>query len=121
MLNIIGRKNFYFLISLLVIVPGLISLFLLGLRLSIDFTGGTRMTLLFPKVVNQQTVDKVKTVFTTEKAEIVTIQRSENRVILRTKPLSEKKDAVLLDKLKKSVGTLKQEEFETIGPTIGKE
>ncbi len=121
MLNIIGRKNLYFLISLLVIVPGLISLFFWGLRLSIDFTGGTRMTLLFPKVVNQQTVEKVKKVFNSEKAEIVTIQRSENRVILRTKPLSEKQDALLLGKLKKSVGTLKQEEFETIGPTIGKE
>src|SRR5258706_5917865 len=121
MLNIIGKKNLYFLITLLVIIPGVISLFLWGLNLSIDFTGGSRMTLLFPKTVNEQTVTKVKTVFQGQKVEVVTTQMSGNRLIVRTKPLNEKQDAKMIDALKKSLGSFKQDEFETIGPVIGKE
>jgi len=41
MLDIIGKKYIFFLISLLVIIPGLISLGLWGLNLSQDFTGGS--------------------------------------------------------------------------------
>jgi len=121
MLDIIGKKKIYFLISLLVIIPGTISLFLWGLRLSIDFTGGSRMTLLFPRTVNQQIVGKVKSVFKEEKAEIVTLQQSDKRLIIQTKPLNEKQDTTILKRLQGSVGDLKQEEFETIGPTIGNE
>lgn len=121
MLNIISKKNWYFLISLLVIIPGIFSLFTWGLRLSIDFSGGTRLTLLFPEPVNQKTIDNVKNIFSSEKIEVATIQPSGSSLIIRTKPLTEKQDAVLLDKIKSKAGSFKQEEFETIGPTIGSE
>src|SRR5207237_808703 len=99
MFNIIGKKNLYFLISLLVIIPGIISLFLWGLNLSIDFTGGSRMTLLFPKTVNEKTVNEVKSVFAKDKIEVVTAQVSDRRIIIRTKPLNEKQDTLLLNDL----------------------
>ncbi|HEX8931895.1 MAG TPA: protein translocase subunit SecF [Patescibacteria group bacterium] len=121
MLNIIGKKNWYFLISLLVIIPGIIALFLWGLNLSIDFTGGSRMTLLFPNTVNEQVVSKVKSVFQQEKVEVVTLQTADKRVIVRNKPLDEKADAKILTLLKQKIGDFKQDEFETIGPVIGKE
>lgn len=121
MLNIIGKKNWYFLISLLVIIPGAIALFLWGLNLSIDFTGGTNLTLLFPKPVTQQTVTNVQNVFTTNNLEVVSIQPSGQRLLIRTKAMNEKQDAALLDSLNKRVGNVKQDEFETIGPVIGKE
>ncbi len=41
MVDIIGKKYWYFALSLLVVVPGIIALLLFGLNLSIDFTGGT--------------------------------------------------------------------------------
>jgi preprotein translocase subunit SecF len=121
MLNIIGKKNWYFAISLLMIIPGLISLALWGLNLSIDFTGGSRMTLLFPKAVNEQTVSELKTVLKEENVEVVTTQTSGNRVIIRTKPLNEQQDAKVISSLKEKVGEFNQEEFETIGPVIGRE
>jgi preprotein translocase subunit SecF len=121
MLNIISKKNWYFLISILIIIPGTISLFLWGLNLSIDFTGGSRMTLLFPNTVNEQTVAKVKEVFVQEKVEVVTVQPSDKRLIVRTKPLNEKEDIKILSSIKKQFGDVKQDEFETIGPVIGKE
>lgn len=121
MLNIIGKKNIYFLISLLVIIPGIISLLLWGLRLSIDFTGGSRSTLLFPKTVNQITVDRVKNVFKMENVEIATLRQNNARLIIQTKPLNEKQNGKVLEKLKSNFKGIIQEEFETVGPTIGQE
>ncbi|MBI5123285.1 protein translocase subunit SecF [Candidatus Roizmanbacteria bacterium] len=121
MLNIIGKKYWYFLISLLVIIPGTISLFLWGLNLSIDFTGGSRMTLLFPQAVNEKAVSEVRNVFQQEKVEVVTTQIADKRLIVRTKPLNEKQDVKLLDTMHKKIGDFKQDEFETIGPVIGRE
>jgi preprotein translocase subunit SecF len=121
MFDVVGKRNWYFAFSLLLIVPGVISLFLWGLHLSIDFTGGSRMTLLASQGVNEQRVETVKSIFEEEKIEIVTLQQSEKRLIIRTKPMTEKQDAVVLKKLDNKDKSLKQEGFETIGPVIGGE
>lgn len=49
MLNIVGKRYWYFLFSLIIIIPGTISLVTFGLRLGTDFTGGTEMTIQVPK------------------------------------------------------------------------
>lgn len=43
MLNIVGKRYWYFALSLIIIIPGTISLLLFGLRLGTDFTGGTEI------------------------------------------------------------------------------
>lgn len=122
MLNIIGKKNIYFLISLLVIIPGIVSLFLWGLRLSIDFTGGSRTTLLFPVAVNQKNQDAVKKSFKEENVDVVSLTTVVgNRLVVQTKPLNENQDEKIISRLRKNIGQVKQEEFETIGPVIGAE
>lgn len=121
MLDIIGKKNIYFLISLLVIVPGLISLLLFGLKLSIEFTGGTRLTLDFPQTVSSQTVQTVRGAIEQQKIEVSSIQPSGKSIIIRTSQMNQKQDAVILAAIHEKVGNVKQEEFETIGPTIGAE
>lgn len=121
MLDIIGRKNLYFLISFLVIIPGLVSLFLFGLKLSIEFTGGSRTTLTFSKSVTPETTAKVKEIFTKNEAEIVTAQASGNDLILRAGLITEKQDAAIVADIQKIDAGAKQESFESIGPTIGAE
>ena len=59
-MNIVGKRNWYFVFSLLVIIPGVISLFLWGLNLSIDFTGGSEMTYTYPQKVNEKNVSDIK-------------------------------------------------------------
>lgn len=120
-MNIIGKKNWYFIFSLVVIIPGLVSLILWGLPASIDFTGGSRLTLSFPKNVDQKTVNEIKSVFSAEKIEISTIQTSGKQIFIRTGVLDQKKDAKVMGSLKKKLGNFKQEEFEIIGPVIGGE
>jgi preprotein translocase subunit SecF len=121
MLDIIGKRNWYFAFSLLIIIPGLISLLLWGLRLSIDFTGGSRVVLQYPQAVNEQRVEQIRNVFEENKIEVVTLQSSEDQVIIRTKPLDDKQNAELLKDLQAQTGQVSQEDFETIGPVIGQE
>jgi preprotein translocase subunit SecF len=121
MLDIIGKKKIYFLISILIILPGLISLFVWGLRLSIDFTGGSRVIFLFPNNVNEKIQNEVRGVFEEEKAGVVTMQSSEKRLIVRTKQINEKQFEEILAKLTRKFDGVKREEFETIGPTVGSE
>ncbi|MBI5045087.1 MAG: protein translocase subunit SecF [Candidatus Levybacteria bacterium] len=121
MLDIIKRKNIYFLISLLVIIPGLVSLLIFGLKLSIEFTGGSRMTLVFNEKVSEKTVKQVRDQFVKEKLVIGPISSSDNTIIVKASPMSEKQDARILSNLKKEYKGVRQESFENIGPTIGKE
>ncbi|WP_448334737.1 protein translocase subunit SecF [Bellilinea sp.] len=48
MLDILGKRYYFFALSLLVILPGLIILAINGLPLAIDFSGGTILELQFP-------------------------------------------------------------------------
>ncbi len=121
MLDIIGKKNWYFLFSLLIIIPGLISMSLWGLNLSIDFTGGSRMILLLPQKVTNDSRATVENIIKEEKITIVTIQPSDKELIIKTKQINEKQNAALLKKLQAKIKDIKQDEFETIGPTIGSE
>ncbi|MDP3940802.1 MAG: protein translocase subunit SecF [bacterium] len=121
MINIIGKRRLYYLISLLVIIPGLVSLWFYGLKLSIDFTGGTRMTFVSSKPIDTKTVDRVKGIIISEKAIISTVQRSDKSLIVRTTSIDEKHNTAILQKIKAEKILLTEESFETVGPTIGEE
>jgi preprotein translocase subunit SecF len=49
LLNIVGKRYYYFLLSLIIIIPGTISLIVNHLKLGTDFTGGTEVTLQVPQ------------------------------------------------------------------------
>lgn len=53
MLNFIGKRYWYFALSLLIIIPGTISLIFFGLKRGIEFTSGTTMTLRFVQPVSE--------------------------------------------------------------------
>ena len=57
-LNIIGRRKLFYGVSLAIIVPGLIFLFLGGLKPSIEFTGGTQIQVKYDHSVSQADVQK---------------------------------------------------------------
>jgi preprotein translocase subunit SecF len=51
MIDLVGKRNWFFLISAIVIIPGIISLAVFGLKPGVDFSSGTAMTLNFDKEV----------------------------------------------------------------------
>jgi preprotein translocase SecF subunit len=46
MIDLVGKRYLFLLLSLLIIVPGVIAILLGGLKPGIDFTGGTRLTVI---------------------------------------------------------------------------
>src|SRR6185437_7641796 len=120
-MNIVGKRNWYFAFSLLIIIPGLISLFLWGLNLSIDFTGGSEMTFIYPQKVNTQTVSSLENSFAKEKIHVISAQPSGNQIAVRTKAMSDTQDSKIVADLQKNNPKIKQDQFETIGPIIGSE
>lgn len=119
-MNIIDKKNWYFLISFLIIVPGLISLALWGLNLSIDFKGGSELTVSYAKPVGDSESNFVRKSLESEKVKVETIQASGKVLTIKTGTMSQAQDNAFVKSLSTQKGA-KQEEFTTIGPTIGAE
>jgi len=53
-INFVGRRNWYFLISGVIILIGVVSLIVFGLRWGIEFTGGSMITVGFEQEVAQE-------------------------------------------------------------------
>ncbi|RJQ27789.1 protein translocase subunit SecF [Candidatus Parcubacteria bacterium] len=118
-INIIGNKNLYFIISAIVIVPGLISLFLFGLNLSIDFTGGSRIEYQISNIKDQKEFNKV---INDQNVNLVSVKKSSNNLYtLRTNIIDQKKYKQITESIKKKYGNVKELSFETVGPVIGSE
>ena len=120
-LDIIGKKNWYFGFSLLIMIPGLIFLLLFGLNPSIDFTGGSRLTVDFKSKVSENDAQRVGRILTNENVRVYTVERSNKSVLIRTRPMNEKENTKFQNDLSKNIKDAKETGFETIGPTIGKE
>ncbi|MBI4096428.1 MAG: protein translocase subunit SecF [Candidatus Levybacteria bacterium] len=121
MMNIIGRKNWYFGLSLLVIITGIIAIFLWGLNLSIDFTGGSRLTLSFNETVDNNKIQAVSSVLKDSKIKVASIEKSNKLIFVRTSPLDQNQNNKFINILSKNFKDVKEREFETIGPVIGQE
>lgn len=120
-MNVIGHKNWYFGISLLFVVTGVIAIFLWGLNLSIDFTGGSRLTLSFDKVVDNNRIQVVDKTLKAEKIKVASIEKSDKLIFVRTSPMDQNQNNKFISTLSKSFKDVKEQEFETIGPVIGQE
>mgnify|MGYP003322267166 FL=1 len=96
-MDFVGKRFWFFIISLLVITPGIIFLILApGLNPGIDFTGGSRMTLRFSNEsnINQEQVRDQLFALSYEEATVQNL--GENSFFVRTRELDEvAKDALV--------------------------
>lgn len=96
MINWMKYRFLYLAFSALIIIPGIFSLFTWGLKLSIDFTGGTILRLEGLKNGATKTITQVQSISQSEA------------------------DKILAD-LQKENPQVKISSFETLGPTLGQE
>lgn len=119
MLDLVGKRNLWFLISLILLVPGVISLILSGLKLGIDFTGGTAWEMRMSEPV---TVTEVRDVLNENGFGDAVVQTSdENTVIIRMGEIEEgsaQKEAISED-LQSRFGEFEELSFTTVGPSVG--
>jgi preprotein translocase subunit SecF len=129
MFDIIGKKWFYFIFSGLIIVPGIISLVLYGVRPAIDFTGGTLIELRIKNPASsagrqesEKVTSEIRKAGESQKIEISTIQQSgSDSYLLRLKPIDKDQNQKLQETLRKNLGDVTELSFETVGPSIGQE
>lgn len=114
-MNLISRRKWWYLLSLIIILPGTISLFLWGLKPSIDFTGGTLIEVegTKDKKTVQELADK-------SKLEGPMFTPTSNGFLIRVKPVSEEVQKNFKAELDKIQGA-KQLRLETVGPSVSKE
>ncbi len=118
-MNIIKYRNWFFIFSLLLIIPGLISLSLWGLKLGIDFEGGTLWEIKFARQVNSHAVSQY---LKDQQEEVSSVaQTNADSVLIRMKSADEVKVSEVKNKLNSKFGKTEDVRLETVGPTISQE
>lgn len=120
MFNFVKHRKIWYIISLLVILPGLVSLFTQGLNLGIDFTGGNLVEVRLQDDVNIQQVRGV--VEGLGYGASRNVQKSgDSDYLIRTRELSEDESAKLVSTLEEELGEVTLLRNERVGPVIGRE
>lgn len=121
-MNFIRFKWLYFLISALVLIPGVFSLIFWGLKPSIDFTGGSLLELKFEDMPASQDSSGMKSIFEEKGIGVSSIRSSgENTYLFRMKQIDKNKSEEVQEALSEKFGKVEEVRFETVGPTLGRE
>lgn len=120
-MNIIKYRKIYYALSIAVIAASVFALASWGLKLGIDFTGGSLMEIEY--VGERPATDNIKELFKATDIDDVIVQPSGDKVaILRFRDVGEDKHQEILTKLKSDKpDSLTEKSFASIGPTIGNE
>lgn len=119
MFNSLKYYKFWFTVSGLILIFGVVSLSMYGLKLGIDFKGGTLSEIKFEKQFDQ---DKVKTAIESQNIKNFQLQAVEgNGLIIKTESMDKTAHDKLMSEITARVGEFKEIKFDSIGPVIGKE
>jgi len=119
-MNILGKRYLYFVLSLLIIIPGILMIAFGGLPLSIDFTGGSILEVRF--TAESPAPADVVALYNQLGIEDAQVQTtSTGTVQIRSAALDEVKSVEVQNALKEEFGELTLERFDTVGPSIGQE
>jgi len=105
----------YFAISLLIIVPGIYSLARYGLKLGIDFTGGST----FVWQVNGVSEDNFRLILTNQEIVLKELTVDGDTWRASTSPISRETYQTVIDQL--GAPLITELEFNTLGPSVGQE
>ena len=121
-IDLIGKRNWYFGASAILIIAGLATLIIFGLPLSIDFTGGSKLEFQLPTASNLST-SGVNGVLLSQGIDSSIVQLSdENVVIIRTRELDEESQTALRSALGERFGSeVVVLRAESVGPSVSTE
>jgi preprotein translocase subunit SecF len=122
MLNIVGRRYWFFAISLIIIIPGLVALALWGLPLAIDFTGGSMLEIRFNSGSPPTPENVVKLYEELGIGDSLVQSAGTADIIARSKPIDELTKTKLLTTMEiRFDSPITVLRFESVGPTVGAE
>ncbi|MDF2565475.1 MAG: secF, partial [Massilibacillus sp.] len=122
--DIIGRRKWWYIVSILILIPGIISMATQGFNLGIDFTGGTLLDLRFARPV---TVVEVRDVLKEYQLDNSMIQLAGNNeaatsaenVLIRTVDLSDETRREVLAGIGNKLGEYNVLRTERVGAVMG--
>ncbi|MGI6406746.1 MAG: protein translocase subunit SecF [Syntrophaceticus sp.] len=119
-MNIVKSRKYWYIIALLLISVGLLSVGIKGFNTGIDYTGGSLIELRFEQQVE---ISDVRAVLNDAGLpQDSRVQESEGNVIMiRTSALSQEESGALLQGLEEEFGSYDLLRNESVGPTVGKE
>ncbi|HOG60169.1 MAG TPA: protein translocase subunit SecF [Flexilinea sp.] len=122
-IDILSKRYWYFIFSLILIVPGLVLLAVKGMPYGIDFTGGTMMELQFSQG-NRPEREAFENEIINYGIDATVVLSGENNVIIRAPYLEDSEIEKLIDYVAKQYGespaTLRYS-ISSVGPSIGSE
>ena len=117
-LDIVGRRNWFFALSLLIIIPGIISMATQHFALGIDFAGGTELTVTFDR---HPSLQQVEAAVEAKGVNGSVIQTGGGGYILRYPPLNQVQLANVQSDLQNRLGPMNVEQILSVGGTIAGE
>jgi preprotein translocase subunit SecF len=119
-MNILGKRYFFFGLSLLIILSGLVLLFAKKVPLSIDFTGGSLLEVSFNGKTPQP--GEIITVYEDAGIKDVQVQTSETgSYIIRSQFLNNDQRDVVINALTEKIAEVNVIRFDSVGPSIGEQ
>jgi preprotein translocase subunit SecF len=116
-LDIVGRRNWFFALSLVIIVPGIVAMALRGFSLGIDFAGGTELEVTF---ANHPSFQQVEAAVDAEGVNGSVIQTG-GGYILRYPVLNQTQVSNLENDLQNRLGPMNVQQILSVGGTIAGE
>ncbi len=122
-MNLISKRYLYFAISLVIIIPGIISLGMWGLHPSIDFTGGSYLELKFESPKAPLMPGEIQGMMAKMGFDSALVQTSTDgtTLFIRTREMTNEEKNALEAKLAEKYGKFVENQFTSIGPSVGKE
>jgi preprotein translocase subunit SecF len=126
MFSIVEKRHWFFLLSALIIIPGLVAMvystiaFGAPVKLGIDFTGGSLLELRFEQPVQPE---DVRQVFVDQAFLGTTVQTTvdDRTILVRSKPMEPETKDRIEEALRDSFGSVEELRFESVGPAVGAE
>lgn len=120
-LDIVGHRNIYFAISLIIIIPGIISMISRGFLLGIDFAGGSEF---FLKFQHPESIQSVSAAVGSQNVNGVVQQTGGQTFIVRTSALDPIAQQRFTDALQSKVGPLQggaPQQVTQVGPSVARD
>jgi len=111
MMHLMRYKIWFFIASTLIIIPGLVFIFMGGLKFGIDFTGGALLEYKFAGPVAKDQLESYGQV----------VESGQNTYLIRTSVVSHEKLQELKKQISDQFGSFEVRREENVGPLIGKE
>jgi preprotein translocase subunit SecF len=115
MFDIIGKRFWYFLISGIVILAGIIALFVFGLQPGIEFKSGSDLTIAFQQPTDKQQVEEALADLGYSRSSTLVSQSDTNFIITVPELKTEADKSALLDGLAAKLGEFKSGQIQTVG------